>query len=118
MHFYFINFFLPANINAQGPKEAYHYEDTSYFPCFEEEISVVIDYNEFFNGRTFHWNVLKAEAIGETTGYRYIIMDTLNTRDDDYNGTHNYRIIGPKGKKAFFRLIANNNHYDLDTYCD
>jgi len=104
-------FFLPANVNAQGQKNKTTYESSFYSNCFGEWVSVVVDFNEFSNNKTYHYNVLKAVAIGESSGYKYNMIEVFNSRDDDWNKTHNFRLIGPKGGKGFYHLVANWNKY-------
>ena len=102
-------FFLPANINAQGQKNKTHYEFSFYSDCFEEFVNVTVDFNEFFNGKTYHYNVFKAVATGESTGYNYNMIEVFNSRDDGWNKTMNFRLIGPKGDKGFVHMVWNWN---------
>lgn len=110
-------FFLPTNVNAQGQKDKSHYEYTFYSGCFGEDVRVVVEFNEFDNGKLYHYNVLKAEATGQTSGYDYIMIEVNNGREDNYLGTLNFRLIGPNGKKGFVRAVINNNKEDWDFYC-
>lgn len=107
-------FFLTTDVNAQGKNTMTHYDVIQYYTCFDEVIKFDVYFNEFDKGNNYHYNIVKCEAVGQTTGYNYIVNEVNNGA---VLGTFNLRIIGPKGKMFFIHGVWNKNKTEVVFYC-